>query len=142
MRWLFVALAACAGHAATPAQTPARDPQIEASVARLDRDPDILHVDMTPAVEELGMRGPEMVPYLVEALRATQQMTRLHAQRAVERMLERRLGFVPGQGWTKPGGEDRFRALWAENGSYDADAPAAARERSIRAWLTWSANPR
>ena len=115
------------------------DSQIEALIARIDQDADPMHADITPAVEELGKAGPRVVPHLAGSLAASDEMTRLHAQRALERAFERHFGFVPGQGWTQPDGENRFRALWIKNGSYSADASESAREASIKAWLAWSA---
>jgi hypothetical protein len=116
------------------------DQQIKALVARIDQDADPLHADITPAVEELGKLGPRVVPHLKDALEAKDEMTRLHAQRALERAVERHFGFVPGQGWTKPDGEARFRALWIKNGNYDADGSEPARESSVKAWLAWSSS--
>ena len=107
----------------------------------VDQDADPLHADITPAVEDLGKLGPKVVPYLKVALNAKDELTRLHAQRALERALERYYGFVPGQGWTKPDGEARFRALWIKNGNYDAAGAEPAREASVKAWLTWSSTP-
>ena len=118
------------------------DPTIKALVARIDQDANPLHADITPAVEELGKLGPKVIPYLGDALNAKDELTRLHAQRALERALERHFGFVPGQGWTQPDGEARFRALWIKNGNYDADGAEPAREASIKAWLTWSSTQR
>ncbi|HEX3483127.1 MAG TPA: HEAT repeat domain-containing protein [Kofleriaceae bacterium] len=126
-------------HAAGPTTN---DPTIEALVARIDQDANPLHADITPAVEQLGELGPKVIPYLGDVLNAKDELTRLHAQRALERALERHFGFVPGQGWTKPDGEARFRALWIKNGNYDADGAEPAREASIKAWLTWSSTQR
>lgn len=133
MRWLVVAaFAAC--HA-TPAPSP-RDPEVEALVAHIDDNADELHADMTPAVEQLGLRGRGVILDL--PLDAAAPMTRLHAQRALQRVVERHFGFVPGQGWMPPDGEERFRALWKQNGDYDANAPEPARARSIAAWRAWA----
>lgn len=116
------------------------DQQISALVARIDQDADPLHADITPAVEELGKLGPRVVPHLKDALEARDEMTRLHAQRALERAVERHFGFVPGQGWTRPDGEAQFRDLWVKNGSYDADGSEPARRSSVKAWLAWSSS--
>jgi hypothetical protein len=154
MRWMVLALTVLVGCGSTvpssagdqPMSNQAAgpttdDPTITALVARIDQDADPLHADITPAVEELGKLGPKVIPYLKVALNAGDELTRLHAQRALERTLERYFGFVPGQGWTKPDGEARFRALWIKNGNYDATAAGPAREASVKAWLTWSSTP-
>lgn len=110
---------------------------IEQLVANLDLDSDPLHMDITPAVLELSSLGFEIIPYLQTPLLSADEMTRLHAQRALELMLSRRLGFVAGQGWTRPEGEQMLRALWARNGSYDWQEAAAARKRSVALWMQW-----
>jgi len=154
MRWMVFALTVLVGCGSTApssagdqpmsnqaAGPTADDPTIKALVARIDQDADPLHADITPAVEDLGKLGPKVIPYLRDALNAKDELTRLHAQRALERALERHYGFVPGQGWTKPDGEARFRALWIKNGNYDAAGAEPAREASVKAWLTWSSTP-
>lgn len=111
---------------------------LERLVARLDQDADRLHADMTPAVHELGTRGRRIVPVLKPALESPNEMTRLHAQRALEAMVQRELGFVAGQGWTRPGGEQEFMRLWKANGSYDYVSPESVRNAAVDAWLAWS----
>lgn len=111
--------------------------RIERLVANLDKDPDLLHLDITPAVLELGSLGLEIIPYLQAPLLSPDEMTRLHAQRALERMLSRRLGFVAGQGWTSPEGPQKWQALWAQNGSYDWQAPKEVRNRAVTLWMQW-----
>src|SRR5262249_56410888 len=117
------------------------DAQIRALAAVTAQDPDPMHADITRAVEELGKSGPRVVPYLKGTLEAQEELTRLHGQRALERALERHFGFVPGQGWTQPDGEARFRALWIKNGNYDADGGGPARQASVKAWLAWASSP-
>src|SRR5262249_43327444 len=111
----------------------ADDPKIKTLVAQIDEggdDPN--HADITPSVDQLGQLGPKVIPYLKDALDAKDEMTRLHAQRALERVLEKHFGFVAGQGWTVPDGENRYRALWIKNGNYDFQGAEAAREASIQ----------
>ena len=111
--------------------------RIELLVANLDKDSDELHLDMTPAVLELGSLGLEIVPYLQAPLLSSDELTRLHAQRALEHMLSRRLGFVPGQGWRSPEGQQKWQALWAQNGSYDWRAPEEVRKHSVAMWMQY-----
>src|SRR5581483_12016253 len=92
---------------------------VDKLVADLDRDADPLHADITPAVTALGKLGPQIIPALRQPLLSKDEMTRLHAQRALEGALNTHFGFVAGRGWTQPGGEQRWRELWATNGGYD-----------------------
>lgn len=115
------------------------DNRIVQLIAALDRDEDPLHMDVTPAARELGALGPRVIPHLLGPLGAQDPMTRLHAQRALEQVLYQRFGFTPGQGWRQADGEARWRELWQQNGSYDFQAPAEARDRAIAAWRQWSA---
>ena len=104
----------------------------------VDSVPDRLHGDITPSVQELGKIGLPVIPHLEAPLRSESEITRLHAQRALEAAVQGHFGFVSGQGFTRPNGEAQFRALWADNGSYSYDGPAAARAQSVDAWMRWS----
>ena len=104
---------------------------------RIDEAPDELHVDLTPAANELVTIGRPALPGLLNLMASSNEETRLHAQRAFEGILMVEMGFVPGRGFSNPDGEDRFRALWAGQGSYDWNADEDARERSLAAWRAW-----
>ena len=104
---------------------------------RIDETPDELHIDLTPAANELVTIGRPALPGLLNLMASTNQETRLHAQRAFEGILMAEMGFVPGRGFSTPDGEDRFRALWTGQGSYDWNADEDARERSLAAWRAW-----
>lgn len=119
--------------------SPATSPDIAALLARIDDDPDPLHLDSTPAATALAAAGRPALPGLLALLAAPQPHTRLRAQRAFEGVLMRELGFVPGQGFATPEGEQRLRALWAAQGGYAWDAPEPARARAIAAWQAWLA---
>ncbi|WP_106408398.1 hypothetical protein [Thauera propionica] len=104
---------------------------------RIDEAPDELHVDHTPAANELVTIGRPALPGLLNLMASSKAETRLHAQRVFEGILMAEMGFVPGRGFSTTDGEDRFRALWAAQGSYDWNADEDARERSLAAWRAW-----
>lgn len=104
---------------------------------RIDEAPDELHVDLTPAADELVTIGRPALPGLLNLMASSKAETRLHAQRAFEGILMAEMGFVPGRGFSTTDGENRFRALWAGQGSYDWNADEDARERSLAAWRAW-----
>ena len=112
---------------------------LAALLARIDEDPDPLHLDATPAAAALAAAGRPALPGLLVLMSAPQPHTRLRAQRAFEGVLMRELGFVPGQGFATPDGEQRLRALWAAQGDYAWDTPLEARARAIAAWQAWLA---
>ena len=110
---------------------------IKKLIKEIDDKPDKLHLDITPSVLALSKLGMEIVPYLEAPLSSESEYTRLHAQRTLELMISYHFGFVTGQGWKDPKGEDKFRELWKKNGSYDFEAPEQDRSNSIKAWMIW-----
>lgn len=105
------------------------DAEIEAHIRALDEDADELHSDMTPAVSALAAIGEPALPALLEPLAAPGELTRLHAQRALEGVIYQRHGFRPGQGFPA-GAEDAARADLLVIG-YQYDADEASREAAI-----------
>lgn len=63
---------------------------LEALIRTLDDGAGPNHVDMTPAVSALGAMGDRALPALIPPLSAEDELTRLHAQRALEGVLEQR----------------------------------------------------
>ncbi len=110
------------------------DADVRALVAALDDGASPAHLDVTPAVTALAALGRRAVPALLGALASESEMTRLHAQRALEGILEREHGFVPGRGFPTPADEEALRAEWRANGSYDYAAEPAARAAAIALW--------
>lgn len=106
-------------------------------LSRIDEAPDDLHNDMTPAVHQLADMGWQAAPGLLDLMTSDSTDTRLHAQRALEGILARDLGFVPGQGFTLAAGEDRFRAIWSRNSSYAYDAAPELRAKAVSTWRQW-----
>lgn len=103
----------------------------------LDREPDELHGDFTPAVLALIELGWVAAPGLLERMLAESADTRLHAQRAFEGILMRDFGFVSGRGFANHDDENRFRQLWAAQGDYAYDASKSDRHKAVDAWRTW-----
>jgi HEAT repeat protein len=98
---------------------------------------DELHLDRTPSVEALGMMGLQAVPLLLDALMDNDEMTRLHAQRALELLLSRRHGFHPGQGFPSTEATEGMRTEWQNLGDYDFTADEQHRGDAIAKWRRW-----
>jgi hypothetical protein len=112
---------------------------IDALIRALDDDPSMAHLDITPAVERLAEIGPSAAPRLIALLEADDEMTRLHASRVLEGIIERRFGFRPGRGFPDAASEESVRRLWRENGDYQHDAPPEARAAAAAKWREWLA---
>lgn len=131
--------AASAGAQAPPEEVDVSEQttRIRELLGRLGEDADPLHMDMTPAVQELAAIGLPVLPHLEDALLSDDEMTRLHAQRVLEGAVYRHHGFRPGRGWEHPEGEARVRAVFQANGTYDFEAPPEKRREVVRAWMDW-----
>ncbi len=65
---------------------------LTACLQTLNDAPNPLHADMTPAVQALSEMGMSAVPALLDLLVDENEFTRLHAQRALEMILDRWTG--------------------------------------------------
>jgi hypothetical protein len=110
--------------------------EIEALIDNIDEDADKAHADITPSVTALGEIGLPAAPRVIDLLDAPDEMTRLHAQRALEAIINRGAGFRYGQGFPA-GAEERVRELWRANGDYAYDAPPPRRAAAIAMWREW-----
>lgn len=111
------------------------NPQIQDQIAALDRDPDGLHADRTPAVARLIELGePALVP-LYDQLDNPDHLHRQRAQRAVEGITRRCFGF-DGSEWPA-GALDKWTAWWTGI-AYDAEAGPAERAAAIARLRQWS----
>lgn len=116
---------------------------VSACIRMINDAPDILHGDLTPCVTALAEMGLIAVPALLDLMMHEDEITRLHAQRALEMNLSRRHGFRGGLGFPSPAAEQQARAEWQANGNYDYAADAAARQAAVEKWRQWlSAQPR
>jgi HEAT repeat protein len=103
---------------------------LDALIRTIDDAPDPMHLDSTPAVGALGAMGSEAVPPLLDLLESSEQLTRLHAQRALELAVYRRHGFVPGRGFPNDEAEEAAREELTSS-DYRFDAEPAARAAAI-----------
>ncbi len=106
-------------------------------INNIDKDPDPLHNDITPAVLELAKMGGEVLPYIEGLLASPNEMTRLHAQKTLEYGVLYYLGWIPGRADNDPQIEVAFKELWKEKGDYQYDAPEEKRKASIESWMNW-----
>jgi HEAT repeat protein len=107
---------------------------LAALLQTLNDAPDPLHGDMTPAVFALAEMGSSALPSLLDLLMDENEDTRLHAQRALEQIIMRRHGFLPGQGFPSATAEELFRADWRASGDYDYSADASVRADAVEKW--------
>lgn len=113
---------------------------LDALLRTLDTAADPLHADRTPAVDALAELGLAAVPALLDQMEgAGDETTRLHAQTALEEIVNRRHGFRPGRGFPDPGSEAGAREAWEARGGYRFDAPPAERAASVAKWRAWLA---
>lgn len=110
------------------------DQALPAALRTLDDAPDELHLDQTPAVRTLIAMGERAVPGILEAMLSEDDVTRLHAQRALEGIVYRRHGFLPGAGFPSAEAEEAARGEWRHHGDYAHDASPADRDAAVRAW--------
>ncbi len=89
---------------------------LAALLQTLDDAPDMLHMDVTPAVQELPKLGLAAAPALLERMANAAPMTRLHAQRAFEDLIAK-LGTAVPQG-----------------AAYAHDSSAAQRRAAVQRW--------
>jgi len=115
---------------------------LAACLSTIDDNPDALHLDLTPSVHALGGMGIEAVAPLLELMSSSERDTRMHAQRALEIIVARRFGFVPGQGFPDGNARSAAERVWTDNGGYDFSANAGDRNASIVLWRRWLANVR
>lgn len=108
-----------------------------ACVQTLNDAADKLHLDRTPSVEALGTMGLQAVPLLLDALMDNNEVTRLHAQRALELILSRRHGFRAGQGFPSTEAAEMMRTEWQHLGDYDFAADVQRRGDAVAKWRRW-----
>lgn len=134
---LLAALAAGAHAQPTPQVIPSV-PTIASLVASIDADPDPLHADFTPAVWGLCGHGLDGARAVLPLLDAPDQMTRMHASRALECAVAAWFGVKRGQtDDPRSGVTRRFEAAWIANGPYAWDGPPAARRAARDRWDAW-----
>ena len=112
--------------------------EIQKLVDEIDAEPDPNHSDVTPAVLKLMEAGLPGIKLLLGPLGSRKAETRMRAQRALEGIVMRRHGWVPGQGYKDAeAGEKATRELLGANGDYQAESASANRKRAINKWRRW-----
>lgn len=107
-------------------------------ISAINDDPDILHNDYTPSVLKLAACGLQALSAILPLLKSDDRMERLRAQRVLEGVINRRYGWVSGQGFPpQSDGEEKVNALMADNGSYQFDAPLKTRLAAVNKWKRW-----
>ena len=105
------------------------DPKAMAACLQTINDAaDELHLDITPSVRALGQMGLRAVPSLLDLLMHDDEITRLHAQRALELIVAWRATLKAAE---------EMRREWHENGDYDYSADAETRAISVTTWRKW-----
>jgi hypothetical protein len=115
----------------------ADEKEIKALIGSLREQPDPLHAGYSPSVHKLVAMGLDGALAVVDLLNAEDRSLRPYAQRVVEDVAARQLGWRGGQGFPDPGGADRFRDLIRSNGDYRPDAKEAQRRAAVTKWRRW-----
>lgn len=95
------------------------------------------HLDITPSVSALADMKLQVVPELLKLMMHHDEMTRLHAQRVLEQLLNKSHGFIHGRGFASQEDGDKAQAEWQDNGNYDYAADEATRAAAIAKWQQW-----
>jgi hypothetical protein len=141
-----MALCSCVGARQRGENATLKEQALKAQVADLVKhindEPNLLHADITPAVENLIKIGRPALRYgTLELLNSDDLDTRMRAWQVVEGVTTAEMGFVVGEGWPKREDtlqqDEKWRQLWRANGSYKWDAPKEARDAAYQKWLQW-----
>ena len=111
--------------------------EIARLVSVIDVNPDPLHGDYTPAVFALIEHGRPAVAAILPLLNDPDVFRRLRAKAVLDGVTAKEYGFRLGYGFPNRESEEKRRSLYRAMGDYSADAPEAARLRSIALWREW-----
>jgi hypothetical protein len=130
----------CAGRNLFPhSAKQSQEEQLDELVRTINDDPNPLHGDYTPSVDKLIKVGDVAIPRVLDLMLSDDEITRLRAQRVLEGITLAQYGFVCGQGWRDPKGEERYQAFWKSLGGLSWNAPREDRERAVKLWREWLA---
>jgi hypothetical protein len=116
-------------------ETMVTDKATLSALRTINENPDPLHSDNTPSVDDLVSLGDKaLVPELFDLLINGDPVTRLHASRVLFGITAARFGFIAGKGWPNAQAEARWRQEWDACG-YDDKADEQARRNSIHLWM-------
>jgi len=111
---------------------------IENLIKELNKDPEILQLDYTPAVYKLIEHGLEAALAILPLLNSTDNWERHRAQRVLEGVIQNRFGWKPGYGYPDGSkGEEKVKNLLVELGNYQAEGSIKQRLSSIKKWKDW-----
>ena len=112
--------------------------KIASLVKSINENPDMAHLDYTPAVFELITFEKEAIAAVLPLLNSTDKMERYRAQCVVEGVIQRNFGWKAGQGFPiNSKGEELMREFWKANGNYNAAAVEKDRLAAIEKWEVW-----
>lgn len=111
--------------------------EIQALIDEIDRHPDPLHADRTPAVEALIRRGEGVLPAVFPLLDSEDADTRMRAQRILAAITRDLMDAEHRDRPLERGAMQRWQALWEENGDYDWRASPSDRREALRRWTEW-----
>jgi hypothetical protein len=116
-------------------ETMVTDKATLSALRTINENPDPLHSDNTPSVDDLVSLGDKaLVPELFDLLINGDPVTRLHASRVLSGITAARFGYIRGKGWPNAQAEARWRQEWDACG-YDDKADEQARRNSIHLWM-------
>jgi hypothetical protein len=114
-----------------------QDQKINQLVKSIDDNPDILHLDYTPSVNELAEMGVPAMKAVLPLLSAKNELTRLHALRVLEHNVYNFYGFESGHGFIAKGGEDQVRKILLQL-NYDwEEKDSVKRNSAIVRWRNY-----
>ena len=107
-------------------------------INKINDDPDVLHLDYTPAVHQLSTYGIDAAKAVLPLLDSEDIWERYRAQRVIEGVVQRIYGWQPGQGYPKASdGEEKIKKLFLQLGNYQANSSTENRKASIQKWDKW-----
>lgn len=107
-------------------------------ISKINNDPDLLHLDYTPAVHQLSECGIDAAIAVLPLLNSTEIWERYRAQRVLEGVVRRMYGWQPGKGYPVGiDGEEKVKKLFIKMGNYQADASIEIRNASMIKWEKW-----
>jgi len=110
---------------------------VDACLSVINDAPDPLHYDVTPAVVALAQMGVRVLPSMLRLLDSPDALTRQRAQKVLERVTLKDVSEAAKPRALSDAAASKWTALWAENGSYQWDAPEPQRRAAIERWRQW-----
>lgn len=113
---------------------------IDSLLLTIDANPDPLHTDYTPSVHQLSELGIPALETVLPLLNSQKAHTRMNAQSVFEGVISRQFGFIPGQGYTIKGGEEKVKTIFNEIGYDWQDTTVDNRLKAIEHLKKWIIN--